>query len=107
HDADAEVHDVETARGRELEALRGDALGGGSGAAQREVVADELREQRRLARDEAREATRMRRRQFDAGRRRVDEVQQRRGATELGELSAPGVTRGIRDTADRRGGSEQ
>ena len=76
-DADAEVHGIDAAGGRELDALGGDLPRGHLRRAKREVVADEARQQRRLSRDEHREAAGMGRAEFDARARRVDEVEQR------------------------------
>jgi hypothetical protein len=88
-DTDTEVHGVQPARGGQLEALRRDLAGGQLGAAKRQVIADEVGEQRRLAGDELRQATRMRGAQLDARARRVDEVQQRGRPADLGQLLAP------------------
>ena len=82
-DADAEVHGVDAAGGRELEALRGDPVGGDLGAAQGEVVADEAARAGSIlpvmnwARPPGCVVA-----ELDARARRVDEVQQRRDAAE-------------------------
>ena len=101
HDADAEPDGVEAAGGRELEALRGDPVGGDPSAAQGDVVADELGEQRRLAGDELGDPARVRGRELDAGGGGVDEVQQRRDPAETGQLLPPGGARGVGDVAAR------
>ena len=66
-EADREVHGIDAPDGAQLDVLGGDPLGGEPGVAQRHLVTEEVREQRRLARDERRQAARMRLRDVDAG----------------------------------------
>ncbi len=90
-DADPELNRVDAAHRRELERLRGDRVRRLFRRAQCEVVADEARQQRRLAGDELGESTRVRGAQLDARRRAVDEVQERARAADAGELGPPSV----------------
>ena len=57
-EADREVHAVHAPCGGELDGLRGERGGRGARGAEGEVVADQVRQQRRLAGDELREAGR-------------------------------------------------
>ena len=90
-DADSEVHGVDAAHRREFEGLRGDRACGMLRRTQREIVADEAREQRRLAGDELGEASGVRRAELDTRRRAVDEVEKRIRAAGPGELCPPSV----------------
>src|SRR5690606_2422182 len=54
-DADREAHGVDAACRAELDVLRSDALGREAGPAQRDLVAEEVRQQRGTPRDELRE----------------------------------------------------
>jgi hypothetical protein len=88
-DADAEPDGVDPPRTREFEALRRDAVGREPSRPQRHIVADELGEQRARSRDESRETAGVGRRELDARRRVVDEVQQRRGSADARQFSPP------------------
>jgi hypothetical protein len=97
--ADAQVHGVDAARGGQFERFRRDRGCGDLRGAQRDVVADEVRQQGRLARDELGQATGMRRAQFEPRARSVLEVQQRRATAEAGDLSPPAVPHRFGDVA--------
>lgn len=51
-EADGEAHGVDAARGAQLDVLRRDPLGGEAGAAQSDLIAEQVRQQRRAAGDE-------------------------------------------------------
>ena len=90
-----QVHGIDRARGRKLDALRQNGGCGAAGSAQGQVVSDQVRQQRRLSDDELGEAAGVRRRELDACRRGVDEAQQRRAAAHVSELAAPRAPAGF------------
>jgi hypothetical protein len=101
-DADGQVHGVDAAHGGQLEALGRDLAGRQSGGAQREVVADQARQEGRLAGDELGETARVGRAQLDAGTLLVTEVQQGRSAADLAQLLPPDGPDGLGRVADRQ-----
>ena len=98
-EADREVHRFDAAHRAQLDALLRDLGRREPRVAQRQLVADEAREQRRLAGDELRQAARMRRGQLDAGARRVDEAHERRAAAHRLEFGDPAPPRRLGDVA--------
>ena len=83
-ETDREVHGLDAARGAQLDVLGGDPLGGEPRVAQRDLVAEEVGQERRAAGDELRKAARVRLGDLDAAAAGVVEVQQGGGAAQVG-----------------------
>ena len=98
-EADREVHRFDAAHRAQFDALLRDLGRREPRVAQRQFVADQAREQRRLAGDELRQTARMRRGQLDAGARRVDETHERRASAHRLEFGDPAPPHRFGDVA--------
>ncbi len=88
-DPDAEMDAVDAPSGHQLEPLRCDGRRRDLRTAQRDLVANEVRQQGGLAGNELGKAARVSGRELDSSALRVDEVQQRRAPTQSRQLRAP------------------
>ena len=94
------MHGLDAANRAELGVLGGDPLCGEPRRAQTDLVAEEIRQERRLSGDELREAAGVRLGDVDARFDRVAEGHERRGAAQIGRFGAQTCALGLRGVRD-------
>ncbi len=96
-ETDGEVHGLDPARRAQLHVLGGDLLGRHACGPQRDLVAEEVGQERRAPGDELRQTSRVRLRDLDARIDALVEVQQRRPPAQTRRLTAEPIALGLGD----------
>ena len=102
--AHRKVHRIDAADGAKLDVLGGDRVGGTACLQQRDLVAEQVRKERRLPGNKRGQATRVRLGDVDPDLGHIAIAQQRRTPTDGDQFGAQPLTLGISDVCHRNAG---